>query len=280
MFSSDGTSNADAGTDFVATVTREKSTVTVSTTTPDLGHLTVPSDSESELLTPASDGLLSPEIILAPESSDVSSSFLSSPSPPPVGFVADALDLNTIGEADARKLMSKEHKALGYRPPPGSIAAQAQAAAAKHPQSLTRADSDILTLAALDDAARISMKPASRLHQGVDLDSIGEAEARKLVSIEHRALGYNPPRGSLAAEAQRAAAKHPEGKSGKEAEGKADAASAKKLDEATLIKAALDDAVDIEERNALARSLSPNASGGMTPDVNLVFEKAGTTIPV
>ena len=32
---------------------------------------------------------------------------------------------------DARKLMSHEHKALGFRPPPGSLAAEAQAAAAK-----------------------------------------------------------------------------------------------------------------------------------------------------
>lgn len=36
--------------------------------------------------------------------------------------------------AEARKLMSEEHKALGHRPPPDSLAAQAQAAAAKHPQ--------------------------------------------------------------------------------------------------------------------------------------------------
>lgn len=33
---------------------------------------------------------------------------------------------------DARKLMSHEHRALGFRPPPGSLAAEAQAAAAKH----------------------------------------------------------------------------------------------------------------------------------------------------
>ncbi|RPD76992.1 hypothetical protein L226DRAFT_521657 [Lentinus tigrinus ALCF2SS1-7] len=45
----------------------------------------------------------------------------------------------------------------------------------------------------------------------VDLDSIGEVEARTLVSAEHRALGYRPPEGSLAAQAQSAAAHHPEG---------------------------------------------------------------------
>ncbi len=33
--------------------------------------------------------------------------------------------------ADARKLMSHEHRALGFRPPPGSVAAEAQALVAK-----------------------------------------------------------------------------------------------------------------------------------------------------
>lgn len=41
---------------------------------------------------------------------------------------SDQIDL-----VDARKLMSHEHRALGFRPPPGSLAAEAQAAAAKHP---------------------------------------------------------------------------------------------------------------------------------------------------
>lgn len=54
--------------------------------------------------------------------------------------------------------MSEEHKALGYRPPPGSLAADAQAAAAKHPQGKpdSKIDTQILTEAAIKDAARIS----------------------------------------------------------------------------------------------------------------------------
>ncbi|EEB98018.1 hypothetical protein MPER_02554 [Moniliophthora perniciosa FA553] len=40
-----------------------------------------------------------------------------------------SLNLDNIGEAEARKIMSLEHKALGYRPPPGSLASEAQAAA-------------------------------------------------------------------------------------------------------------------------------------------------------
>lgn len=57
--------------------------------------------------------------------------------------------------AEARKLMSEEHKALGYRPPPGSLAAAAQAAAAKHPQSVAGIDAAILAKAALEDAKKI-----------------------------------------------------------------------------------------------------------------------------
>lgn len=53
--------------------------------------------------------------------------------------------------------MSEEHKALGYRPPPGSLAADAQAAAAKRPHMREGTlDPRILTLAALKDAARIA----------------------------------------------------------------------------------------------------------------------------
>lgn len=55
--------------------------------------------------------------------------------------------------------MSTEHKALGYRPPPGSLAADAQAAAAKHPEGGAdgaRVDPQTLAQAALKDAARIA----------------------------------------------------------------------------------------------------------------------------
>ena len=37
------------------------------------------------------------------------------------------------------------------------------------------------------------------------------AEARKIMSVEHKVLGFRPPHDSLAAAAQAAAARHPEG---------------------------------------------------------------------
>ncbi|KAH7924321.1 hypothetical protein BV22DRAFT_1066942 [Leucogyrophana mollusca] len=152
--------------------------------------------------------------------------------------------------------MSKEHKALGHRPPPGSLAAQAQAAAARHPQGTGgRADSDVLTLAALSDADRIGQRGATGATQSVDLDNIGEAEARKLVSIEHRALGYNPPRGSLAAEAQRAAAKHP--------------SAGGQLDDSTLTQAALNDAIDVEDRQQQVRGAGRGGSGSPGVEMNV-----------
>ena len=40
------------------------------------------------------------------------------------------------------------------------------------------------------------------------------AEARKVMSEEHKILGFRPPHGSFAAEVQSIAAKHPEGKPG------------------------------------------------------------------
>ena len=49
---------------------------------------------------------------------------------------APRIDLKTISEAEARKLMSEEHHALGYRPQPGSLAATVQSEAAKHPDTM------------------------------------------------------------------------------------------------------------------------------------------------
>ncbi|CAL1697896.1 unnamed protein product [Somion occarium] len=140
------------------------------------------------------------------------------------------VNLNVVGQAEARKLMSDEHKALGYRPTPGSLAAEAQSAAAKHPEGVPDAHPEIYELhrAALEDAAKIESSAAA----AINLDAIGEAEARKLMSEEHKVLGYRPPPGSLAAEAQSAAAKHPTSSAG--------------VDAATLAKAALEDAKKIE----------------------------------
>ncbi|KAK1223422.1 hypothetical protein PQX77_013704 [Marasmius sp. AFHP31] len=168
-----------------------------------------------------------------------------------------SINLDNIGEAEARKIMSVEHKALGYRPPPGSLASEAQAAAAKHPNPphpQLQVDAEILKKAALEDAAKIERERGdggshsssggaakATVVDGVDLTVIGEADARKLMSEEHKALGYRPPPGSLAADAQSAAAKHPEGKAS--------------IDQQVLQRAAIKDAARISsERRSGSRS--------------------------
>ncbi|KAI0370922.1 hypothetical protein BV20DRAFT_1018097 [Pilatotrama ljubarskyi] len=156
-----------------------------------------------------------------------------------VGTAAQ-LDLNAIGEAEARKVMSDEHKALGFRPPPGSLASEAQSAAAKHPDASANVDRTILAKAALEDATHI----AAGSQKGLDVQNVGEAEARKLMSEEHRALGYRPPPGSLAAKAQAEAAKHPDASAG--------------VDPATLAQAALQDAARIAaERGQVPSATDP-----------------------
>lgn len=170
-------------------------------------------------------------------------------------FIAEAvgIDLEAIGKcmrpvlrplsdadccaAEARKIMSEEHRVLGFRPPHGSLAAEVQAAAAKHPEGkpgkqlpdpitlkeLARQDAQrILAERKVTDAAASAgvkaihasgngkaVKPPTTA--GVNLGSLSAAEARTLMSHEHKALGFRPPPGSLAAEAQAAAAKNPDG---------------------------------------------------------------------
>ncbi|TFK50567.1 hypothetical protein OE88DRAFT_1661049 [Heliocybe sulcata] len=190
------------------------------------------------------------------------------------------IDLNNINAKEARKLMSEEHKLLGHRPPPGSLAAEAQSAAAKHPDApgaaggreLNRAE---LREVAAEDAARVeetgepTLRRGSRGSRGsqgsagrisptgltgaaakVDLEKISAKEARKLMSEEHKILGYRPPPGSLAAEAQSAAAKHPEG-----------VAPKKDLNRKELREAALEDAARIESER-LSQSPGSVASDG------------------
>jgi len=90
------------------------------------------------------------------------------------------IDLNSVGEVEARKIMSLEHKALGYRPPPGSLASEAQAAAAKHPQGGPNPPpTEALKKAALSDAARIENErghpiPKTTVVDGIDLQKITE----------------------------------------------------------------------------------------------------------
>ena len=51
--------------------------------------------------------------------------------------------------------MSEKHRALGYCPPPGSLAATAQSASAKHPDASSNVDPATLVQAAVRDAHRI-----------------------------------------------------------------------------------------------------------------------------
>lgn len=75
---------------------------------------------------------------------------------------------------EARKLTPVEHKAFGYHPqppPPGSLAAEAQAEAVKHPQVVAQICEEQLQSAALADAERIKNE---REGSGVHLSVIGQ----------------------------------------------------------------------------------------------------------
>ncbi len=67
--------------------------------------------------------------------------------------------------------MSDEHKALGYRPPPGSLAAEAQAAATRHPDASANMDASTLAKAALEDATHIASINGGAQH--IDVQNIG-----------------------------------------------------------------------------------------------------------
>jgi hypothetical protein len=66
-----------------------------------------------------------------------------------------SIDLDKVGVKDARIIMSEEHKSLGYRPPPDSLAAKAQRSSTKHPHSSLGLDAAMLREAARADAERI-----------------------------------------------------------------------------------------------------------------------------
>lgn len=80
--------------------------------------------------------------------------------------------------------MSEEHKALGHRPPPGSLASQAQSAAAKHPQGAASSQppTHALQRAALEDAAAME---ASGSAAQIDLNFIGEGLFVSFLSDSH-----------------------------------------------------------------------------------------------
>ncbi|KAL1631613.1 hypothetical protein SLS54_000375 [Diplodia seriata] len=81
---------------------------------------------------------------------------------------------------DAARVQSAEHKALGFRPPPGSAAAQVE----------------------------ILHKTVDAAQKKLDEDpaSITADDAKKVLSAEHKVLGHLPPKDSISATMQRAAA--------------------------------------------------------------------------
>ncbi|KAH9837815.1 uncharacterized protein C8Q71DRAFT_856996 [Rhodofomes roseus] len=163
--------------------------------------------------------------------------------------IEDATRIQSLKSIDVDQIESEEHRALGYRPPPGSLASQAQAASAKHPDASSGLPSHELKRAAIEDAAQIAKLEGER---GVPLSQVGIAEASKLMSGEHKALGYRPPPGSLAAKAQAAATNHPDASAG--------------IETAALTKAAVEDARAIETR----RQETVDANGTAVPaDVNV-----------
>ena len=66
-----------------------------------------------------------------------------------------SIDLDKVGIRDARVIMSEQHKCLGYRPPPDSLAAKAQRSSTKHPDSSLGLDVMVLREAARADAEKI-----------------------------------------------------------------------------------------------------------------------------
>ncbi|KAL1740617.1 hypothetical protein HDZ31DRAFT_76762 [Schizophyllum fasciatum] len=168
------------------------------------------------------------------------------------------VDLNKVTPVDAKKLMSEEHKALGYRPPAGSLAAEAQSKASKVDANGAVLDDETIRKAALSDAARIQLErgqpvPERSITGELDFDALSEADAKKLMSEEHKALGYRPPSDSLAAKAQAAAARHPEG-------------NGTTVDARLLTEAAVRDAARISaERGTKTNTSSPDLSN-LTPE--------------
>ncbi|KAI0351669.1 hypothetical protein OH77DRAFT_1487134 [Trametes cingulata] len=211
---------------------------------------------------------------------------------------AAGIDLDAVSMAEARKVMSEEHKILGFRPPHGSFAAEVQSIAAKHPEGKPGAsppDTAKLKEIAREDALRIlaerktntgadkdalppTAKPVNGSDKhvtparhsppipGVNLNKIGADAARVLMSHEHRALGYRPPPGSLAAEAQSAAARHPSG-------------DGTHLDDDTLREIALRDAERIKADRELNLHAVPGAaSAGDSINVSTLGREAAAAV--
>ncbi|KAH9856286.1 hypothetical protein C2E23DRAFT_901017 [Lenzites betulinus] len=176
------------------------------------------------------------------------------------------VNLDKISASDARILMSHEHRALGFRPPPGSLAAEAQSAAARNPEGDgTHLDDDTLRAIALRDAERIKADREVNLVGEVNVSAVSKEAAATIASIEARALGHPPPSGSLAAEAQSAADKHPAGGSfdpAKDPEALAQVAEAAREEGERLREAEVEVPMKVDgaEEGANSKASAPSAS--------------------
>ncbi|KAK7540568.1 uncharacterized protein J3D65DRAFT_665332 [Phyllosticta citribraziliensis] len=92
-----------------------------------------------------------------------------------------------VTKKDAARIESVEHKALGHRPPSGSVAAQVQAMADKVENFHKIADE-------IEEKLRVSPS------------SVTKEDAQHVLSKEHKVLGHYPPKDSISAAAQRVAA--------------------------------------------------------------------------
>ena len=92
-----------------------------------------------------------------------------------------------------RQAESHEHRATGNLPESGSVASKAQSAADKHANFEAEAK---------HVQEKLEHDPAS----------ITSGDATHTESLEHRALGYRPPKDSVSAEAKRVAAANEQGK--------------------------------------------------------------------
>jgi len=123
------------------------------------------------------------------------------------------IDPNTLTKEQAAKIMSEEHRILGYRPPPHSLAAQAQRATDKKSatnetvanEGMSHREEAKLVAAAAQDALRISAERGEHINVNVNPAALSKEEAARIQSEEHRILGHRPPAGSLAAQVQSAA---------------------------------------------------------------------------
>ncbi|EJD04993.1 uncharacterized protein FOMMEDRAFT_145661 [Fomitiporia mediterranea MF3/22] len=131
-----------------------------------------------------------------------------------------SVNLSEITQPEANIITSEEHKALGYRPPSDSLAAEAQSAATFHAQvdpeharKRGTQPTSALKEAARVDAALLATEKGETVGAvpTVDLDTITTEEAARLQSAEQKILGHKPPPGSLAAQAQSAADRNAEG---------------------------------------------------------------------